>query len=566
MYSDAFKKYAESGKVAQMNPMVAEGLAFNQIGEDCYLTIHNLLKRELGPGNERLPEGFHYSGYRVFSAEQMFKWQSDKKSRHSPGVDIARSDYYMVEYLFRYRDSRGFEQEIKRPLLVPYINIFNILNVNGGQRLISAVWHQPGLGLVSDGFFVHFPFSKRITFKFENSLIGVHGSDERCYLPYTTTLKKRNGNATTNLPLVAYWLFCKYGFKGAIKKYLGVDLEIYRGDARANANLRLDQFTLVEPRHNRRVSREEEFIVAVPSEHLSRDIAKRTSKEKQLLTFISSLFYAQKFQPDHLDVDELNNPDVWMRVLGYSLGAKATDSEGQLYKDIEKHLVETERYYCERFHREMVVSGVDDLENTFDFLYHVIRSTVQAHNIPKSELSSLYGKCLKTVDYLFSGDGGLAQTINQIRWQLITLADKEFEETGSRFVSEGSINHIVNSKFYVSILNKITSGHGEVSHLSSTSECALFGMTTHVIDQTDATSKSKGGRKTLDLDDPSIHRHVSRLEAGNYGYVTKPQPFGDGVLNPYVTLGAHFEIKPNPKFIELTQRTQKDLAQRGNLK
>jgi hypothetical protein len=558
------KEMRERGMVAKMTPTVAEGLAYHQIGENCHLAVHNLLMRELGPQNDRLPKGFSYISWKPYSVEEMFKWQMRNKNKRSPGVDVARSDYYMVKYEFSILDDDGRSFKLERPLLIPYVNPYNILNVSGSQRLISAVWHQPGLGFVNDGFFVHFPFSKRITFKFENSLISVHGNDERCYLPYSTTLKARKGSATTNLPLVAYWLFAKYGFRGAIKRYLGVDVDVYSGDYRGSGDIRLDQYTIVESRLGGR-SRDNLFV-AVPVEHLGREISKRTPEEKQLLTLITSLFYAHKHQPDHLSYDDVNDPDVWIRILGYSIEGKNVQSEAQLYKEIEKHLIEAERYYCERFRHEMEVAGVTDLDNTFDFLFHVIRSTVKVFNIPKSELSSVYGKCLKTIDYLFSGEGGLAKSINDIRWRLTTLADKEFEETGTRVVSEGSVRNIVNSHLYVSLLNKITSGHGEVSHLSSTSECALFGMTTHAIDQTDATNKSKQGNKTIDLDDPSIHRNASRLEACNYGYVTKPSPFGDGVLNPYVTLGRHYEVVPNPKHRAILEEAQADLAQRGNLK
>ena len=88
----------------------------------------------------------------------------------------------------------------------------------------------------------------------------------------------------------------------------------------------------------------------------------------------------------------------------------------------------------------MLESGVDDVENIFDFLFHVIRATTEVHNTPRSELSNIYGKCLKTVDYLFSGDVGLAKAINEIRWKLTTLADKEFEMSNSRLVKVKTID------------------------------------------------------------------------------------------------------------------------------
>lgn len=568
MYADALKALEDRGRVAKMNPKIAEGLAFNQIGDNLHITIHSLLKRELGRTNDKLPEGFYYSGYSLKTPEEMFGWQSSTKSNKSPGVDVSRSDYYMVDFKFKMRDDRGNETDIVRPLLVPYVNPYNIVHVNGGPRLISAVWHQPGLGYVNDGFFVHFPFSKRITFKFESYTISVHGMDERCYLTTTETLKSRNGSGKTNMPMVAYWLFAKYGFRGAIKRYTGIDVDVYDTEFRNGNELNLDEVTVIQSKRIRR--NVENFIVTVPRDQMGHDIAKRTPAQKQALSMISALFYAQQAQPDHLSADIVNDPDVWTRVLGYSLeGRSAADNEAQLYKEMEKNFIEIERYCCSRFKHELVESGVLDVETIWDFLFHVIRSTIDVHNIPRSELSNIYGKCLKTVDYLFSGEKGLAVAINEIRWKLTTLADKEYELTGTRIVRPTSISRVVNNKLFVSVLTKITSGHGEVSHLSSTCECPVIGVTTHAIDQTDATKnargKSKKAGKTINIDDPVNFRHASRLEGGSYGYVTKAQPFGPGTLNAYAMLGNNFELLQNPKFKEITDRMQEDLRLRGRL-
>mgnify|MGYP006234759143 CR=1 FL=1 len=567
MFKDALNSLMDKGKIAVMNEKIAEGLAFHQIGDNLYKTIHSLLKRELGKSNKQLPEGFYYSGYSIKSPEEMFGWQSNTKASKSPGVDVSRSDYYMVDFKFKMRDDRGMETEIVRALLVPYVNPYNIINVNGGARIISAVWHQPGLGYVNDGFFVHFPFSKRITFKFESFTLSVHGVDERCYLTTTETLKSRNGSGKTNLPIVAYWLFAKYGFQETVKRYTGIDVEVYSSEFRGGDEINLDEVTVIQ--YNRVKRGVENFIVTIPRDQMERDSAKRTPAQCQALSMISALFYAQSYQPHHLSEDILDDPDVWTRVLGYSLeGRSAADNEAQLFKEMEKNFIEIERYCCSRFKHELLESGVDDVESIWDFLFHVIRSTIEVHNVPRSELSNVYGKCLKTVDYLFSGEKGLAVAINEIRWKLTTLADKEFELTGTRVVKATSIARVVNHKLFVSVLTKITSGHGEVSHLSSTCECPVIGVTTHAIDQTDATKKNRGKKKsgkTINIDDPVNFRHVSRMEGGSYGYVTKASPFGLGTLNAYATLGSNYELIQNPKFKEITDRTQEDLRQRGRL-
>ena len=562
MYSDVMRELNERGHIHKMNPLVAEGLAYHQIGENAVMSVDALLRRELGSQNKRLPRGFRYVSYRVYSPEEMYAWQEKARIGGTPKIDVARSNYYLADFVFEMLTENGQVERYNRPLLIPYIDMFNVLTINGGNRLFSSVWHQPGLCYVNDGFFVHFPFSKRVMFKFETSLIKVYGNDERCYLPYSNKLKERKSNGVTNIPLIPYWLYCKYGFSGAIKKYLGVEVLVMWDDDPRRNDLRLDEYNIVESKLGER--HERKIVVYVPIKNLGINVSERSSEEKQLLTMITSLFYAYKYQPNFVDPDDIDDPVTWMRVLGYSIEGRNVSSESQLFKEIEKHLTEIERYFCDKFKHEMAITGVTDLENIFDFLFHVIRSTVDLFNLPKSELSSLYGKCLKTIDYMFSGSKGLAKAINTIRWRLITFADKAMEETGDSYVSDASIKTLLNS-LYVSIMNKITSGHGEISHLSSTSECVLFGMVTHAIDQTDASKETAIGKKTIDLDDPALHRHASRLEAANYGYVSKSHPFGD-IISPWITLGKNYEVVRNPDLIELVDEAQADLAQRGNLR
>lgn len=567
-YSDVMARLYEKGSIAKMTPIIAEGVAYHQIGESCHLTINSILKREL-QDNPNLPDGFNYEGYRVASPEEFIKWQMESTSK-TRSIDISRSDYYLVFFKFSVMDDTdGTLSTIEKPLLVMYIDKGNKLTIQGSQRLISAVWHQPGLGVSNNGFFVHFPYSKRIKFELTAFTIRVHGDEERVYLPYSNQLKSRQRTSKTNLPLVPYWLFCKYGFAGAIKHYLNVDVKVLHYRDIANGAIDRNDYTIVESTSSGKMR--DPMRICIPRENLTTNLIERTAKEKELLTFVASLLYANRYQSNRLPIGNLECESDWERVLGYSIEPPKGNYEAherEMFKEIGKHLtIEFPRYYCDKFHREMLMTGVDDLENTYDFLYHVIREIPKMMNKPRSEMSSIYGKTLKTIEYLFTGKDGLAIAINNVRWGLTTLADKAYEATGRRVVKRSSVTAVVHKNFKVNKLTNIRSGHGEVTQFSSASENAIFSMSSNAIDQVDATEnfKRKGGT-SINLDDPSLHRHISKLEGGNYGAVTKPDPFGLRNLNSYMTLGPGYTLIPNPKYLYITQPAQIDLASRGRLR
>lgn len=571
-YGNVMKELAERGSIAKMNRVIAEGLAYHQIGEDCHKTVASICKREL-QNNDKLPEGFQYRGCRVASPEEYYQWQTSQTGGGVRAVDLSRSNYYLVWYMFAVRDNNGSIIEKQKALLVPYVELFSLIEISGGLRHISAVWHQPGLGAAENGFFVHFPFSKRIKFELNSFTYAIDGFNEHIFLPYSKHLKSRKSSANTNFPLVAYWLFTKYGFKGAIRKYFGIDVIVGNRKTSDPNDIDLGTHTLIES--NSKKKGVTPFYILVPREHLSKPGDGRSNKEKELLTFITSLLYAseqkqQMFNFSYRDLD-LEDPEFWKRVLGYSIETpKGVNQEIEMYKEINKHLtMEFPRYYCDRFHREMCLTGVTDLEDTYDFLYHIIREIPRIKSQPSSEVPNIYGKSLKTIEYLFSGKKGLSSAINWIRWDLTTLADKAYEQNGNRIVKVESVTSVLNRWFKVSLLMNIRSGHGEVSHLSSASESAIFSITSQAIDQVEATDtfQRKKGGSSINLDDPSYHRHASKLEGSNYGYVTKPSPFGT-LLNTYATLDGYYRVipSPDPEIREIVERAQKDIAQRGQLR
>ncbi|MIP73619.1 hypothetical protein ZQ72_26935, partial [Salmonella enterica subsp. enterica] len=91
--------------------------------------------------------------------------------------------------------------------------------------------HQPGICREHGGIFINFDFTRKVSIKFckKPTKILVNGRPEQLFLPGTSNLfvsTGQIGHDTDEKPLM-YWLFGRYGFKQAVKRYAGIDVAIW---------------------------------------------------------------------------------------------------------------------------------------------------------------------------------------------------------------------------------------------------------------------------------------------------------------------------------------------------
>lgn len=593
MFEDAIDMMEESGEIPKMNKIVAEGIGHAQARDGIERIIDRRLKAELSPVGDNclLPKGFRYVDYRVMDPLEMSLWQREKSkgsrngNRGRPrGIDVARSDYYMIELRFELpKTPLGEIPTRKAVMFVPFIRRGGFMSVRGTEYHTSAVYHTPGLCLMEEGLFANFNFSRKVKFK-DNarySHVYIQGRANAFKMPSTEDFYKGTLNdggrklKPTPLPL---WLFARYGFSEAIRRYTGVNVAIVTEDIARS--LDTEHYVIIRS-GNEKVNKHLAYVLAVPKKDLpsTQTGFVWTKDEANLLTLCVAFFDAANFfaanrtsevgyllksetiSPEE-DIMELNDPDVWKIILGKCvLGVSGDPAE--ILKRIRHHLNESLRYICPRFLGELQSNDEevpDDLD-IFDFLYYTTTKLNERRNRKTNDIASLYGKRLTVVDYLLLGKDGFTSAVSHLRWKLEGLVKDTTPEELAQVDLTGKITNFINTYMSVGLLQGLESTHGEVSTYSCATESLVLGVSTHAIDQTETSKRSS--RASVNLDDRRNHIDVSFMEAGSIMYLPKSGPFGPSILSPYVKLSPKYIIMQKPYLKSILEPAAIDLAKIG---
>lgn len=593
MFEDAIDLLEEAGEIPTMNKVVAEGIGYAQARDGIERIIDRRLKNELSSNDENslLPKGFQYSHCRVMSPLEMYQWQVEKNKgsrsggRGRPrGIDVARSDYYMIELVFDLpKTPSGERPQRKAAMFVPFIRRGGFMSVRGTEYHTSAVYHTPGLCLMDDGLFVNFNFTRKVKFK-DNPRVTplyIQGRPNAFKMPSTEDFYKgtlNDGGRKLKPTPIPLWLFAQYGFSDAIRRYTGVNVAILTEDTARL--LDTDHYVIIRSA-NEKVNKHIAYVLAIPKKDLpSTQTGYVWSKEEtNLLTMCAAFFDVAHFfaanrtsevgyllksdtvNPEE-DIAELNDPDVWKIILGKCvLGINGDPAE--ILKRIRHHLNEILRYICPRFRGELQSNDdeiPDDL-NIFDFLYYTTQKLNDRRNRKSNDIASLYGKRLTVVDYLLLGKDGFTSAVSHLRWKLEGLVKDSTPEELAQVDLTGKITNFINTYMSVGLLQGLESTHGEVSTFTCTTESLVLGVSTHAIDQTETSKRSS--RASVNLDDRKNHIDVSFMEAGSIMYLPKSGPFGPSILSPYVKLSPKYIIMQKPYLKPILGPAAIDLAKIG---
>ena len=576
MYENAIDILEEAGDIPKMTRVVAEGIGYAQAHDGIERTLDRILHRELTQDStaSRIPKGFYYVGFRVLSPLEMFQWQQEKNkgsrnnNRGRPrGIDVARSDYHMVEFKFNLPVTPHGEVPVRRiPMFVPFLRRGSLMSVRGTEYHAAAVYHTPGICLMDDGLFVNFNFTRKVTFKDNNKMTSliIQGKPNVFKMPATDDFYKGSlpdGGRKYRPTPIPLWLFARYGFCDAIKRYTGVDVTILTED---DARLLDTEHYVIIRSGQEKTKVHIAYVLAIPKTDLpSTNTGFAWSKEEtHLLTLCASFFDVAHFFASNRsanvgymlksesvvpyeDIEELKHPDTWKIILGKCV--LGIDGDGaELLKRIRHHLNEITRYICPRFRGELQVKDdtVSDDMDIYDFLYYATVQLNVRRNRKVDDIASLYGKRLTVVDYLLLGKDGFTSAVSHLRWKLEGLVKDLSDEEAQSIDFTGKITGFLNKFMSVGLLQGLESTHGEVSTFSCSTESMVLGISTHAIDQTETSKRSS--RASVNLDDKKFHVNPSFMEIGSITYLPKSTPFGYGLTGAYVKL--------SPKYVTMRKK------------
>jgi hypothetical protein len=549
MQRDALDFIYESGAIPKINPIIGEGFSYHQL-----VNLHKkidqlmriLLRRE---NNPRLPEGFDYVGMELIPVEEEYRVQADGKVRRQPSDKSAGYQHSITDtYLVKYNFVNGGE-EFPKYIEIPFVRRGGVMHIRNVKYSIMPVIKTKGLSVTPKGYFVEFP-SNRVNFERTPRSFLVNGNTEHVYIPVTTELHrgKKDGNAKFKPPLIG-WLFARYGITNTFAQFLNIDVQVYHDNDPKLQTLDTNEFAVCRAPLPYKKETRSQFAVVLPKEQLT----------PTAMIFIGTMFYVASFFGNRLVKEYLDDPSLWMIMLGYSIFGSGKHGDQHIIAEIDTHLGNVEQMIDDVFRQELLMEGIE-CGDIYEFLFYIADQTTRMDESRTANLANLWGRYLTCSEYVTAQ---IRYGIQKAAWDLIRAGMDGNKRAVGLPVSRQKVSSIIHRNIHTDTIQRIVTNHGEVTPFLVTTDNMLVGITSRAIDQTDARKASGSGKKVVDLNDPTKHIHASFLEVGSVANLPKSSPFGWAILNPYLKINELGRIVRKEENVDDLDRVHADLRQKG---
>lgn len=531
--------------IPKMNEDVVEGIACKQLQHpEIYVD------RAIRIAEKDFPKEVRYDGYAICTPKEEVAETLRKRSNPTT-IELARRDLFMVKYKFSFFNGVRYEELPPWCLLLPIINDGGLITINGSLYQISPVAVDVGLSIGHDEIFLKVN-SNRLKFHRNSYEFLRDGEQISTYVVWSRAHNKDAKSAGRMLvkadPTLAHYLFAKYGLSETFSRFGGCDVII--GD---------------EVQINRSQFPEDEWHICQSVFTMSRKAKPKGVRDKfwtpsnirlairkknyNLLTegLIAGFFYVLDLFPRRFEQEEraYESQALWRVLLGTIYWGEG-ESEGRHLLDINAHIDFLDKEVDSVTQQNLASTGIyiDDIWQLFAHLIETY-STRVARSI--SQLSSMYGKRLTTIDYVMQD---VLYCINSFKFAI------QPNPARRKPLVKRDVEMHMWSILKPNVITRITGGklHPEVNSVAIPGDNKYFKGTSTLVLQSDS-SNATGSNAPTD-GDPSKYLDVSIAEVGSCFTMSKSEPTGRSRINPYVQTDG-YNIVRNPKFIELTEQVQK---------
>ncbi|TXI11393.1 MAG: hypothetical protein E6Q68_06165 [Polynucleobacter sp.] len=523
----------------KLNPLLADGFAYEQMK----MTEH-YIDRVWKSVAESFVPGLEYCGYRRLEPWEEFDISVSKKTANSKNnkasFDIARSDFYMVEYIFKYN---GVKLK-PRHVLLPFVEPGGYITIGGGKFVIAPVLADKVFSIGLDNIFTKL-LRDKIIFKKVDYQIVVNGEKtvatvihSRIYnVPATKKVK-----ATVRCePTIAHYLFCKYGVTKTFELFCGFTPVI--GDHTLEANIPdkdnwvICKTTGVKPRtYGKRMHETPNVYLAVPKDKWTNEVR----------DIVAGFFYVVDHFPTRIKhtPNYYDDTKLWIILLG-SIYLSENVATGNLYNDFQPHIESLDSYID-----TIVAEDLGDLGYHIKDVYQLFFLMIQMYTkwmINNSDdLATMYGKQLQVLYYVLMD---ITKAIFTTHFSIkATLKNRGI-------LTERLIEDALKRGIRTGLIYGLNSSHGEVMSVSSPGDNKAFKVTSMLVPQQKST-KGPRGKDRGPVDDPTKVLHASIAEVGGYVNITKKEATGRSRLNLCVKLDPKGSILRDPRFVDMIDKAQ----------
>lgn len=518
-----------------MNREIMEGLAVSSME-----FVEEYLDAQIKSVCIGLPDSIKYIGYERCTSQEEF--DEITKARNNRRVfDLAESTIYLVKYFLTFTDAMGTEHLITRCIYLPYVNSGGLMAIGGTQYHIVPVLSDKVFTPGHDSIFVRLMQDRNNMFRMYHTAM-FNGKRETRYVVWATIYRNpaesKSTSTTRARTLLTHYLFAKYGFTEAFKRYAGTVPVFGEGEITAETHPPED-WIICESSGNKpstcidKVYKRTRLKLAVRKEDWN----------PAMEALVMGFYYILDHFPDRFKAREsyLDDYSLWMILIGH-IRFSGVYGDNHLYQRIAEHLETIDPYLDNVVQQKLKEKGID-LENYYDLLNYI-----QVHfneMIMENESNGLcvYGKNLEVLYYLLY-DILYGFTMVKFRLNKVGLRRpltlKDVSENLRRQVRMGAVFGLTSGK----IITEAVSYGGD----------SLYPKITAIVAEQENRAGATRGQSDRVVVGPQHWIDLSMVTAGSVLNLPKSNPTPIARINPWITLDSKTgTVLPNPKFEKLIE-------------
>ena len=520
----------------RMNKELCDGISTRQLKEAEYYIDD--VWRSIATG---FPEGLRYMGYRKCTPTEEFS-EVTKASKPRRYIDLLRSDVRMFRYDLQLETPHGIVDIRPRFIYLPF-GEGGLMYLRGTQYSITAVTGGRSFDVEKGKIYLANRAGKRMMFQKELFTFILNGRACHSHVINSPLHNAdRTERVTNKQSLIVHYMLAEMGITKLFKKYYDIDVIV--GGPELDSLMTDGEFFVARSRGISLTRRGQKGYR--PSKVRIAITAKQYKKEVD--TILASIFYILDHYPDAIGVEDMNDPDMWLRLLSRFI-FKQNDSDLKSYESMLTHR-ETIRRYMDTVTKKILLAEdiyCDDIYDLFSYINYNFQDMVIHEDI-----GSMYHREINVVRHV----------LYNVVYNLFTVMFDLQKLQGDRITLD-RITNILNKKLRRDEIFKVAR-HKEMSANAIACEAKPYGATCNLISQTEVSASSNGRNKHNNkMNDPEALLHISQMEVGTFGMMSKADPTGRDKANPFIQFRKKDYLDPAPHLVEYFEELDKLLTKRG---
>lgn len=519
-------------QMPKFNPVVNDGLAVEHM--KWVVRYIDRIWQCAAPG---FPEGLVYKGCVPCTPQEEYA-MAPVKRKNKRVFEMARSDVYMVKYLFSFK---GVDLPA-RYLYLPFVRDGGIITLVGSTFAVSPVLADKAISVGVDNIFI--PLNRdRLTFRRMVHHFIADGERSTAFVVYSNVYHAKASRRASAVNRIytdmnatpVHYMFCKYGVTETFAKFANASVAVGTDDINEDAYPKSDWVICKSVGLKPRTMKTKYYNGSDVRIAINREAYNKTTE-----SMIAAFFYLVDHFPHRIKPEFVDNLDLWRVLLG-RIAIALDVSEGKLLNGIELHLDSLDNYIDGMAMEWLREDGVE-VKDIYELFMYIVENMSEMLTNYGATVSSMYDKRLTVLRY------ALLDIIKAIFNFLFSMKSGTKKEITQKEVVSAMTRHLKPR-----LIVRMNRNHGEVSSISSPGDNKIFKITSNVVLQSNASGGKNHGGSNIDA---SKYLHASIAEVGSFCNLPKSCPTGMSRINPNVRLLEDGTIERDPAKVALIDAVQ----------